>query len=95
MPSTWTDYTCVYPQPGCRLEALASVPNAPPDWIETARQIVAQPRFAERAAEGLKYQGCCCGYGSHLLLADETAEMLRAAGFVVENDSEPADTEHA
>lgn len=89
------EYTCIFPQPGCEIDALTRVPGAPPEWVGRAREIVAQTRFAQRAAEGLRYQGCCCDYGLHLLLADETVEMLRAAGFVVENDCEPADTEQA
>jgi hypothetical protein len=83
----YVEYTCVYPQPGCKIDALKDVPGMHPEWIEAAEEIVAQPRFAERAAEGLKYQGCCCGH-KHLLLGDAEANQLRAAGFLVENDTE-------
>ena len=76
------EYTCVYPQSGCQIDAL------PAEWREDAREIL--ERFnVERAADGLKYQGCCCGH-QHQLLDDEAAQKLRAAGFVVENDTEVA-----
>ena len=81
------EYTCIYPQPGCQVDALKNVPGMHPEWIEAAENIMEQSQFAERAAEGLKYQGCCCGH-KHLLLGDADAEMLRGAGFVVENDTE-------
>jgi hypothetical protein len=58
-----------------------------PEWLEASEEIMAQPKFAKRAAEGLKYQGCCCGH-KHLLLTDTDAQMLRDAGFLVENDTE-------
>jgi len=74
------EFTCVYPQAGCAVEAL------PPPWRERAEEIL-ETFSVERAAEGLKYQGCCCGH-VHLLLDDEAAAKLRAAGFVVENDTE-------
>jgi hypothetical protein len=83
----YVEFTCIYPQPGCQIEALKNVPGMHPEWIETAQEIVEQSKFAERAAEGLKYQGCCCGH-KHLLLGDADAQMLRGAGFVVENDTE-------
>jgi hypothetical protein len=83
----YVEFTCVYPQPGCQIEALKKVPGMHPEWLEAAEEIVEQPKFAERAAEGLKYQGCCCGH-KHLLIADTDAQMLRDAGFVVENDTE-------
>jgi hypothetical protein len=70
----------VFPQAGCDVEAL------PLPWRERAREIL-ETFSVERAAEGLKYQGCCCGH-EHLLLGDETAQKLRDAGFVVENDAE-------
>jgi hypothetical protein len=81
------EYTCIYPQPGCQVDALKKVPGMHPEWLETLEGIMEQPKFAARAAEGLKYQGCCCGH-KHLLLADTDAQMLRDAGFLVENDTE-------
>jgi hypothetical protein len=83
----YVEFTCIYPQPGCRIEALKDVPGMHPEWIEAAQEIVEQPKFAERAAEGMKYQGCCCG-NRHLLLDNAAANQLRSAGFLVENDSE-------
>jgi hypothetical protein len=83
----YVEYTCIYPQPGCNLDALKAVAGVHPEWIEAAEEIVEQPRFSERAAEGLKYQGCCCGH-KHLKLDDAEATKLRAAGFIVENDSQ-------
>lgn len=72
-------FTCVYPQAGCDVEAL------PLPWRERAREIL-ETFSVEQAAEGIKYQGCCCGH-EHVLLDDEAANKLRAAGFVVENDT--------
>lgn len=83
----YVEYTCIYPQPGCQVDALKKVPGVHPEWLEAFEEIMAQPKFAERAAEGLKYQGCCCGH-KHLLLAGTDAQMLRDAGFLVENDTE-------
>jgi hypothetical protein len=85
----YIEHTCVYPQPGCRIDALKDVPGAHPEWIEAAKEIIAQPKFAERAAEGLKYQGCCCGH-KHVLLDNTEAQKLRDAGFIVDNDTEIA-----
>lgn len=85
----YVEYTCIYPQPGCLIDALKDVPGMHPEWIEAAEEIIEQPRFVERAAEGLKYQGCCCGH-KHLLLDDAEAGRLRNAGFLVENDTEVA-----
>jgi hypothetical protein len=73
-------YTCVYPQPGCDVEAL------PLPWRERAAEIL-ETYNPERTEGGLKYQGCCCGH-EHLLLDDATAQKLRDAGFLVENDTE-------
>ena len=83
----YVEYTCIYPQPGCQVDALKKVPGMHPEWLEALEEIMEQPKFAERAAEGLKYQGCCCGH-KHLLLAGTDAQMLRDAGFLVENDTE-------
>ena len=75
------EFTCIYPQPGCNVEAL------PEEWREQARAILEKYR-TDRTEGGLKYQGCCCSYGNHRLLDAAEAEKLRAAGFLVENDSE-------
>ena len=83
----YVEFTCIFPQPGCQIEALKKVPDMHPEWIEATQEIIEQPQFAERAAEGRKYQGCCCGH-KHLLLGDAEAQMLRDAGFIVENDTE-------
>lgn len=83
----YVEYTCIYPQPGCQVDALKKVPGMHPEWLEALEEITAQPKFAERSAEGLKYQGCCCGH-KHLLISDTDAQMLRDAGFLVENDTE-------
>lgn len=74
-------YTCVYPQPGCVVEAL------PEEWRDCAREILSKYR-ADRTGGGLKYQGCCCSYGNHRLLDDAEAARLRDAGFIVENDTD-------
>lgn len=74
-------YTCVYPQPGCVMEAL------PEEWRDSAREILSKYR-ADRTGGGLKYQGCCCSYGNHRLLDDAEAARLRDAGFIVENDTD-------
>lgn len=76
----YVEFTCVYPQPGCKVDAL------PPQWQELAQEIVEQYR-PDRVEDGLKYQGCCCG-DEHKLLDDSEAHKLRDAGFLVENDSE-------
>ena len=86
----YVEYTCVYPQPGCQIEALKNVPGVHPEWIEATQEIMEQREFAERTAEGSKYQGCCCGH-KHLLLSDAEAQMLRDAGFIVENATETID----
>ena len=78
------EYTCVYPQAGCTVEAL------PQEWQESAREILTK-FSAERAAEGMKYQGCCCSYGNHRLLDGAESKKLRDAGFIVENDTESDD----
>lgn len=75
------EHTCVYPQPGCQIEAL------PEEWRGNAQKILSNFR-ADRMEDGLKYQGCCCSYGNHRLLDDAEAQRLRAAGFLVENDTE-------
>ena len=72
------EYTCVYPQPGCNVDAL------PEEWREEAKEILNKYR-ADR--DGPKYQGCCCSYGNHRLLDDAEAQQLRDAGFLVENDT--------
>jgi hypothetical protein len=83
----YAEYTRIYLQPGCQVDALKKVPGMHSEWLEALEEIMGQPKFAERATEGLKYQGCCCGH-KHRLLADTDAQMLRDAGFLVENDTE-------
>jgi len=78
--ATYVEHTCVYPQPGCNVDAL------PLPWRERAQEIL-ETYNVERVEGGLKYQGCCCGH-EHLLLDEATAQKLRDAGFLVENDSE-------
>jgi hypothetical protein len=78
--ATYVDFTCVYPQPGCQLEVL------PPKWRERAQEIL-ELFDAERATEGLRHQGCCCGH-AHEKLDDATTDQLRHAGFLVEHDAE-------
>ena len=75
-------YTCIYPQPGCNLDALENA-----EWRARADEILAKYNEGH-AGEGIRHQGCCCDYGAHQLLIDERADALRAAGFLVENDSE-------
>ena len=76
----YVEYTCVYPQPGCQIDAL------PEEWREDAQEILDHYR-PDRMEDGLKYQGCCCGH-QHKLLDDAEAGKLRGAGFLVENDTE-------
>ena len=76
----YVEYTCVYPQPGCKVDLLR------PAWQERAQEILDQYR-SDRVEGGLKYQGCCCGH-EHVLLDDAEANKLRGAGFLVENDTE-------
>lgn len=77
---THDEYTCVYPQPGCQIEAL------PEEWREDAQDILDQYR-TDRMEDGMKYQGCCCSH-QHKLLDDAEQQKLRSAGFLVENDTE-------
>ena len=77
------EFTCVYPQPGCKVDVL------PPEWQESAQDILDQYR-PDRVEDGMKYQGCCCGH-QHKLLDDTVAQKLRDAGFLVENDTETID----
>lgn len=76
----YATYTCVFPQPSCQVDAL------PAEWQERAQELLDQYR-SDRVEGGLKYQGCCCGH-EHKLLDDAEAQRLRAAGFLVENDTE-------
>jgi len=78
----YVEYTCIYPQPGCQIDAL------PEEWREDAQEILEHYR-ADRMEDGLKYHGCCCGH-QHKLLDDAAAQKLRGAGFLVENDTETA-----
>ena len=77
---THDEFTCVYPQPGCQIEALRE------EWREDAQDILDRYR-TDRTEDGLKYQGCCCGH-QHKLLDDAEQQKLRGAGFLVENDTE-------
>lgn len=70
-------YTCIFPQPGCDLAVLES-----PEWQASAAEIL-----QEYNVRGSRHQGCCCGH-THRLLDPATAQRLRAAGFLVENESE-------
>ena len=76
----YVEYTCIHPQPGCKVDAL------PPEWQERAQEILEQYK-PDRVEDGLAYQGCCCGH-EHKLLDDAEAQKLRGAGFLVENDTE-------
>lgn len=76
----YVEFTCVFPQPGCDVGVL------PAEWQERAREILEQYNI-ERAAEGMRVQGCCCGH-EHKKLDDEMASMLRVAGFIIEHDVE-------
>ena len=74
------EYTCIYPQPGCKVDVLS------PEWQESAQDILGQYR-PDRVEDGMKYQGCCCGH-QHKLLDAAEAKKLRDAGFLVENVTE-------
>lgn len=76
----FVEYTCIFPQPGCNIDAL------PPEWHERAQEILEQYN-SEQAASGLKAQGCCCG-NAHKRLDEQAVAQLRNAGFLVEHDSE-------
>ena len=80
---THVEFTCVFPQPGCQVEAL------PEEWREDAQEVLERYR-PDRMEDGLKYQGCCCGH-QHKLLDDAEQQKLRGAGFLVENDTETLD----
>ena len=75
----YDEFTCVYPQPGCNVDAL------PEEWQAQAKEILRT--YRDRGEDGPKYQGCCCSYGNHRLLDDAEARKLRGAGFLVENDT--------
>jgi hypothetical protein len=74
------EFTCVYPQPGCQIEAL------PAQWRDRAVEILTCYRQS-LAAEGMLRQGCCCGH-EHQKLDAVAEEKLRSAGFLIEHDSE-------
>ena len=76
-------FTCVSPQPGCDVGALENE-----EWRRAAKEILAKYN-GSLAAEGTRWQGCCCGHTHRRLSADE-ASILRAAGFLVEDDTEIA-----
>lgn len=72
-------YTCIFPQPGCDLLVLESA-----EWRAAAAEVLEKYKpGADRTA----YQGCCCGH-THRRLGPEEAARLRAAGFLVEHDSD-------
>lgn len=77
------EFTCVFPKPGCKVEIL------PPAWQDRAREILAKYRV-DLAEEGMQVQGCCCGH-EHQKLHEATVSELRAAGFIVEHDTELED----
>jgi hypothetical protein len=70
-------YTCIFPQPGCSIDALESA-----EWRAAAAEIL-QKYNAKLGEGGCRHQGCCCGH-THLLIGPEKAAELRAAGFLVE-----------
>lgn len=76
------DYTCIFPQPGCDIDALESA-----EWRASAADLLKKYNI-ERGKEGSRYQGCCCGH-THRSISAQAAEKLRAAGFLVENDVDP------
>lgn len=76
----YVEFTCIFPQPGCDVNVL------PPKWRERATEILEQYNV-ERAAEGMKRQGCCCGH-EHEKLDAATEARLRHAGFLIEHDTE-------
>lgn len=75
------DYTCIFPQPGCDISVLESA-----EWRASAVEIL-EKYNVKLGEEGGRYQGCCCGH-RHLRISSQAAARLRAAGFLVENDSE-------
>lgn len=77
-------FTCIFPQPGCDVDVLEH-----DAWRAAAVDILRKYNTA-LGEEGVRHQGCCCGH-THILIGPEKAAVLRAAGFLVENDSEPAD----
>lgn len=77
--STYVEYTCVFPLPGCDVNAL------PPKWRERAQDIL-DNYSARHAADGLKIQGCCCGH-EHEKLDEADTQQLRDRGFAVEHDA--------
>jgi thioesterase domain-containing protein len=79
-------YTCIYPQPNCDIDALESA-----EWRLRAQEILNKYNVA-LGEEGSRHQGCCCGH-THRLLSDQTAKELRAAGFLIENEADPDDSE--
>jgi hypothetical protein len=76
-----SEFTCVFPQPGCDLDALESE-----EWRASASEIL-RKYDSTHAAEGLRHQGCCCGH-THKKLSPDKIVQLCSAGFLVENDAE-------
>lgn len=75
-------YTCIFPQPGCDINALESE-----EWRLAATELLKKYSL-ELGKEGSRYQGCCCGH-THRAIDPQAAKKLRAAGFFVENDTDP------
>lgn len=76
--TTMRESHCVFPQPGCDVNALPLL------WRERAATIL-----TEWVEDGPKYQGCCVRNGAHVLLKPAEVAKLTLAGFLVEKDSEP------
>lgn len=75
-------YSCVFPQPGCDVSVLESAA-----WQAATTELLKKYNV-ERAQEGHRHQGCCCGH-THRVLSAEAAQRLRAAGFLVEDEADP------
>ena|ERR1700751_5604541 len=76
-PAPLNDYTCVFPKPGCNIEAL------PIKWQASAVEILG----TYRTDLGTKHQYCCCG-DDHEKIDEATAQRLRDSGFVVRHQTE-------
>ena len=77
----YDSHTCIFPQPGCDVDALEY-----DEWRVAAAEILKKYNV-KLGEEGSRYQGCCCGH-THRLLSPAVAAKLREAGFLVENDVE-------
>jgi hypothetical protein len=59
----YVEYTCIYPQPGCQVDALKKVPGMHPEWLEALEEIMGQPKhkhllLADTDAQMLRDAGC-------------------------------------